>query len=107
MWSSRFGLARIGEVASRSGMGRALGHPKNPPVFRGVCGLIWGVSLRGGSIFEMVRTPTRFEGFCAQFGVLAWAPFSLAFFTPMLCMTSANWFHLFASLPFCVWEKAA
>jgi hypothetical protein len=30
-----------------------------------------GVSLRGGSIFEVVRTPACFEVFCVRFGVLA------------------------------------
>jgi hypothetical protein len=60
-----------------------------------------------GSIFEMVRTPTHFESFCVQFKALVWTPFSLTFFTLMLCMASANWFHLFASLPFCVRETAA
>jgi hypothetical protein len=84
----------------------AFGHPKNPSVFgeRGE----WfdkGVSLRGGCIFEMLRTPTRFEVLSVQFSALVWTSFSVALSALTLCVASANWFQLFASLPFCVREK--
>jgi hypothetical protein len=49
-----------------------------------------GVCLRKGSIFEIVRTPTRFEVLGVQFGALVWTSFSVALSASPLCIPYGN-----------------